>query len=181
MALKTMIENLNKAKAEYDAQLASLGKNAASAVAQELAKNIPPGYSLTWRQYTPYFNDGSPCKFSVHDPYLVKDGAEGRHLDDRGIYLYSVAEKYGTADQEKSYKKTRYDYRTNKQVETGEVVHYVERGFPAIEGYAKAQIDELLETWKALPEAMMESAFGDHVEVTVKPDGTHEVNEYGHD
>jgi hypothetical protein len=23
--------------------------------------------SLTWTQYTPYFNDGDPCVFSVHD------------------------------------------------------------------------------------------------------------------
>lgn len=28
---------------------------------------IPEVHSLRWRQYTPYFNDGDPCEFGVHD------------------------------------------------------------------------------------------------------------------
>ena len=26
---------------------------------------------ITWRQYTPYFNDGESCEFSVHEPVAI--------------------------------------------------------------------------------------------------------------
>lgn len=29
---------------------------------------------ITWTQYAPYFNDGEPCEFSVHEPYVKLKG-----------------------------------------------------------------------------------------------------------
>lgn len=36
--------------------------------------------AIIWTQYTPYFNDGEPCEFSVNDPYYTN--AEGEDLDE---------------------------------------------------------------------------------------------------
>lgn len=36
-----------------------------------------PGVSeVSWRQYTPYFNDGEPCEFGIHGMRCVVDGVE---------------------------------------------------------------------------------------------------------
>ena len=31
----------------------------------------PSLYAIVWYQYTPYFNDGDPCTFSINEPYLL--------------------------------------------------------------------------------------------------------------
>lgn len=92
MALKTMIENLNKAREAYNKQLATLGKEAQKAVAEELGALVPDGCELRWTQYTPYFNDGEPCVFSVNEPYVRADGSndEGVELTTWGIKNYGV-------------------------------------------------------------------------------------------
>lgn len=36
--------------------------------------------AIVWKQYTPYFNDGDTCEFSVNDPYFTN--AEGEDLHD---------------------------------------------------------------------------------------------------
>lgn len=46
--------------------------------------NDPYFVGVGWTQYTPYFNDGEPCEFEIHEPYFltvddkkVSDCAEG--------------------------------------------------------------------------------------------------------
>jgi hypothetical protein len=129
MALKTMIENLKKAREAYDKQLAALGENAQKAVVESLAELIPKGKVLVWSQYTPYFNDGEACTFSVRDPYLQDENEDDEH------------DPYEGDDLPK--------------------------------GLAKA--------WDALPEDLMEKAFGDHVQVWVKHGGEFSVDECSHD
>lgn len=36
---------------------------------KELFDAHPTILGLRWTQYTPYFNDGEPCRFSVNEPY----------------------------------------------------------------------------------------------------------------
>lgn len=40
----------------------------------------PAVKAIVWNQYTPYFNDGDTCEFSVHEPCFTN--AEGDDLDD---------------------------------------------------------------------------------------------------
>lgn len=57
---------------------------------------------IKWRQYTPYFNDGEACIFSVHEPvYYIDNGIVPTYFsleeedEDGGWYYYSsyTAEK----------------------------------------------------------------------------------------
>ena len=177
MALKTMIENLNKARADYEAQLASIGENAQKAVAEFLSPLVPPGYAVTWRQYTPHFNDGDACTFSVHDPELAKLDDDGDTSE--GIDFGTAIERYGKPDEIKSYMRNDYSYGrgNNEQVK----VEYTEHGFPAIDGWSVEKLEALGKAWGELPEDMLESAFGDHVSVAIKYDGTFDVSDYSHD
>ena len=46
--------------------------------------------NIFWTQYTPYFNDGDACEFSVHDVYLsLKDENDEDDDYDEGSTLYS--------------------------------------------------------------------------------------------
>lgn len=132
MALKTMISNITKARAEYEKQKAALGENAQKAIAEAFAEFIPAGHVLHWCQYTPYFNDGDACTFGVHDPYF--DEAADEEAE-------SNLDVYDGGDLPKPLRKL----------------------------------------WDSIPEDMFESAFGDHVHVIVRSDGTYTVDEHSHD
>lgn len=82
MALKTHIKRIAAAKAEYDAELAKVGKKAGKELAKLLGPLIPPGFVLEWTQYTPSFNDGDPCTFRVGYPMLKRQDAEEVEEDD---------------------------------------------------------------------------------------------------
>lgn len=72
MALKTMIDNLTKAREEYEKQKKSLGEDAIKAMCESFSAFLDKGLYIEWEQYTPYFNDGDACTFSVNEPQLYK-------------------------------------------------------------------------------------------------------------
>lgn len=188
MALQTMIEELVRARRAFDEKLEAAGESAGREIASALARDLPLGYSLRWTQYTPHFNDGDACTFGVNEAYVVRDVVApddepgiGRpsEWEESGIYLSGAPDKYGVEDRTVYYDGTEYDHatRTYKKVSKS----YVDHGIPAIQGYSKERLEALVETWKSLPEYLMERAFGDHARVVVRSDGTFEVDEYSHD
>lgn len=75
------LEALKQMKADYLAKMQADGKTAVSAVLSDFFKANPKAEAVRWTQYTPYFNDGDTCEFSVHDPYVKVEG-----IDDDGDY-----------------------------------------------------------------------------------------------
>lgn len=69
-ALKTRIEETKK-------QIEAEGKAALQADFKEFFEKNPTIEALRWSQYTPYFNDGDACVFSVNDPTIKVQGVEG--------------------------------------------------------------------------------------------------------
>ena len=163
MALKTMIENLNAARKAYDEQLAALGAEAAKAVAEFLGQRIPAGFKLEWTQYTPYFNDGEPCTFSVHTPYLYKPEGDEEH---RWAEEYDTSIELGC----KNYGKD-YTYSDG----------YVSKARELIDGISIEDFDALSAAWDELPEDMLLKAFGDHTKVIVESGGAYTNDEFDHD
>lgn len=176
MALETMIKNLNDAHDAYKNQLNSIGKEAREAVAEYLAPLVPPGYILKWDQYTPYFNDGEPCTFSVNEPVLVGVNDEPR---DEGWELGRVLKQWGKPDKNVSYETRDYSggFGSNKM----KTVTYVEQGFPTIDGWSVEKIQELAVAWGKLPDDLLLRSFGDHCTINIKSDGTFENDECSHD
>lgn len=62
-----LLERVENAKREVEAK----AKSAISALFKAFFAANPDIGALKWTQYTPYFNDGEPCEFSVNSDFDV--------------------------------------------------------------------------------------------------------------
>lgn len=102
---------LNKSLTEFKKRMKSLNDDMKAMGEAELKKTFaalfeqyPDIKAVRWHQYTPYFNDGEECVFSVDNVYLrtantpedagdYEDGFEdGYDLKDRSKELHSVCD-----------------------------------------------------------------------------------------
>lgn len=68
-----LVEGIEEAKKRVQES----GKKAAAALFKRFFEEHPNVKALGWTQYTPYFNDGEACEFSVRDFYAcTKDGVD---------------------------------------------------------------------------------------------------------
>jgi hypothetical protein len=59
------------------ADIAAMGKDAVGSLFKRFFTENQKATAVGWHQYTPYFNDGEPCEFSVHDFYYsTKQGVD---------------------------------------------------------------------------------------------------------
>lgn len=68
------MSNLNQLIAEYKEARAAFearAKAAFNVAVQEFFKNNPEVKCISWTQYSPFFNDGEECVFSVHEPQFA--------------------------------------------------------------------------------------------------------------
>lgn len=121
---------------------------------------FPPGIdSVSWTQYTPYFNDGDTCVFRVNCD-----------ID----YLYINGESVD--DSELAGKLNKEEYKINpitKKYELDINLNYDEK----VGEFANTFVDLI----NKFPEEVLEEAFGDHVRVTLKSDGSITTDSYEHD
>lgn len=88
MADMKWFEELQAKKAEISKQISKEGKEQLEQVFFNYLNENPKYHGVCWTQYTPYFNDGDECVFSVNNPSFVieeiPDGADD--LDDGDYY-----------------------------------------------------------------------------------------------
>jgi hypothetical protein len=157
--LKT-IEKLRK-------DLAAAEKSAAKSLMEDLksfVKENPLVEGFKWQQYTPHFNDGEPCEFGVHGPYIKFD--ESLHkVDPDNDYNsgYLNCGDYGDVDDE--FFKKKEDILNTKEINE-----------------LKKSCKNAVKLFNHLSEMESElrDTFGDGVEVTLTKDGV-EVENYDHD
>lgn len=70
------IEALRQELDEKMNQLREQFKQDFSVIVNDFFAAVPRIKSLTWTQYTPYFNDGDTCTFRMHDIYFATDENE---------------------------------------------------------------------------------------------------------
>lgn len=73
---------------------------------KKLFANHPELKTMTWSQYTPYFNDGDPCSFSVNDAYIsnytdISPWGEWTGDDDEPEDLFAI--DLGWGDEARQY------------------------------------------------------------------------------
>lgn len=61
-----LFNDLKELKSAYDKKLKEEGEAAVKEAFKEVFDKHESIESIYWRQYTPYFNDGDACTFSVH-------------------------------------------------------------------------------------------------------------------
>ncbi len=74
-----LVDGVRKAKADLDAareRFAEELKNQTANIFKVFFDLHPDAQAISWMQYTPFFNDGDPCEFSVGRPYLVLESGE---------------------------------------------------------------------------------------------------------
>lgn len=66
MKFDSLVEDLKEIRGNYISRSKEIFLKALKTFFQEY-----PDASIRWSQYTPYYNDGEPCTFSVDSPVLV--------------------------------------------------------------------------------------------------------------
>jgi len=138
-----LLENLNKLNQtiiEAKAKMLTESKTVFTEVVKYLFETYPILESFSWDQYTPYFNDGEPCYFSVNTysveindkPYICEYHLE-KALNDRLKGIISV------------------DEYTDLEIK-------------------KALSDDIIQLLKTIGNDNLESMFGDHAKVIVTKD-----------
>lgn len=67
---------INDMKTKMQEIIKAEGETRMKEMFKELFDKFPAIVQVSWRQYTPYFNDGEPCEFGVHDPQFTMQGEE---------------------------------------------------------------------------------------------------------
>lgn len=116
-----------------------------------------------WCQYTPYFNDGDPCVFSVHEIYY------GYESDPSTVYspYDGLYVRYGDGVW----------HRDDIEEKTDTIVEGLTEE-DVINDYNVVKL--FIETVSKIPDDVFEGMFGDHVFVKATAEGI-EVEEYDHD
>lgn len=161
--MKQSIQNklieINEARQNYQA----LMKQHGVALVQEMAKDIfdafPCVRAIQWTQYTPYFNDGDPCYFSVNEARIAlnKDFMESLQASEKQC-LYEYHDDF----MEFSCRLTDH-----QNTPTAQVLKKINEALGDFQGVLND-----------LSEAMQET-FGDHQQITITRDGI-EAEEYSH-
>lgn len=88
------IDKIIKMKADYEAEIRKCGQEVLSPLFQTFFADNPDVKVIGWTQYTPYFNDGDECIFSVHGvSFSKKEDPEGRvDYDDSEDWHYTPYE-----------------------------------------------------------------------------------------
>jgi hypothetical protein len=151
----------------------------------ELFAQAPKLKSVSWTQYTPYFNDGDSCEFSAHTDSLYINGSRYDDDDEDGdedaISVNPCI--YVTL-------KTEEDVRINKEMceKTGRT-WYLKAGIgkdglapnPKYDADVDRVSSEISEVLESIPDEFLKDLFGDHSKVTIFANGTIEVDDYDHD
>lgn len=110
--LETVVSEFEKINEIYQKQKQETSekfKTAFEAFVKDFFNLVPLVKRVTWTQYTPYFNDGDACTFSVNEPYFYNFSDEEESEDDLiegqwEIYSWCLREyeKYGLTEQDKN-------------------------------------------------------------------------------
>ncbi len=157
------MERLSELRAQVEKARNEM-KEAAQNVVKDGTKEIFNTYgdiihSFGWRQYTPYFNDGDSCEFSMHELFVIAH-ADLDEYEDHGDWVYEGSPSFMS-----------YSYGSEVSRITGDQAddRYIE---------AKQACESI---YSALATGdLAKDVFGDHVKVIFTPEGV-DVEDYQHE
>lgn len=133
---------------------------------------LEAGVSVRWDQYTPYFNDGDVCEFTIYSPRFhtddIDEDSDQGEYDDGYVFLYDVRIEGGEEvkhQEERVLDSNRWNgYRmVYSEVKTGRVFDK----HPAY--HAMKEFSHAMDQGKF--ESLLYETFGDHALITVSADG----------
>lgn len=164
----TTIADFNKKMSKVNEEMSRLRKSFAESGKELLVGSMkgffqkyPAVESVFWRQYTPYFNDGEPCEFQVHEQSLRLRGTNEEQL----AFIKTHGELYS-------------DYTDSQLLDYFGSENLYGSELSAFKYYIRKDLEDLLELKQ--DKDTMEALFGDHVEVILNREGV-TVKECSHD
>lgn len=130
---------------------------------KEFFDKNPAVTAIMWTQYTPYFNDGDTCEFSVNEPYFTN--AKGDQVDD----LTRWGEYEG--EDEGVWSESSWGFKYTKE-------RHPETDFSGVDQAMVNKFSGLIQSSDM--EDVMKAMFGDHVRVTASREGF-DVEDIDHD
>lgn len=127
---------------------------------KKLFEENPRLTSFSWTQYTPYFNDGDTCYFAAHTDYIYVNGEDASDSD--WLHEKNVI-SWGT-------------YNREKRVYEGRV----EVDNPNYDKELSESTEKVKKFLSLFDDDFYQKQFGDHVRVTVTPNGI-ETEDYEHE
>lgn len=128
--------------------------------------------AIQWRQYTPYFNDGEPCTFSIYGFAVAFGLAEEEGETDEGIYFeagdYEWKDEYSLYEYSDTEKVTEINKYSGKPYTTSKKV-WKYGDDPEAFGEAVKAFETVLESGHH--DAVLCEKFGDPSIVTATKDG----------
>lgn len=167
----TIFEEIKQKQLELQKMMEARGQEALKEYFEEIFAADPELKKIRWVQYTPYFNDGEPCVFSIGEPEF--NFGEESDDDEYDGYSYGEAEGWTTA-WGMEWKARQHHGIDHKEFNALSDEQKAELLGPRTN--LMRQIEGDLNT----NEKVFEMVFNDHVQVTATPDGF-EVEEYYHD
>ena len=136
-------------------------------VTKEFFETNPSIKAIVWTQYTPYFNDGDTCEFSVHEPYY--SNAKGDQIEDLSRHGDYSGEDEGV-------------WAEDTWILTGDSQYCVDRrkeiDLTGVDLQSVAAFSKMISSSDM--EEILKEMFEDHVTVSATRDGF-DVEEYEHD
>ena len=166
--LKALVNKIN----ELEKKLAKEGRDVLKETFKEFFSTHPMALSIVWSQYTPYFNDGDACTFSVNDFELKL------HEPIKGLIevVASEDEEYNSGDAcASSILRGIEDCDNNRG-------RYNSANLRKLTAEEKAMCDDYDDLYISCSQIarVMQMTFGDHVEITATKEGFN-VEDYDHD
>lgn len=150
---------------------------------KDIFETAPNLKSVSWRQYTPYFNDGETCYFSAHTDDLEVNGLNSYDDEDEenpNLCLRHIYTDLRTEEDVRICKEVAaaigYDWYKNVSIGSRGLAWNPD--FDASVSNAVKAISDVLDE---IPDSFLEELFGDHVRVTITSNGNIEVDDYEHD
>lgn len=182
-------------------------KGLIEAAANKFLNSCPDVKGVHWTQYTPYFNDGEACEFSVHDfcfhldddfekyessiLYTEDDLKKARErLEDSMSYERDPVAWVDNYLRDYRFKYGRdYPYNRNNikpylsvssaQEEIEEIEENISK-YGHVADHIKKQFKEFTSVMNKIPEDIMKTVYGDHVFVVITREGT-QIEDCDHD
>jgi len=171
--IKAELEAFNKKKQDLVEQL----RKEFPAMFKELFEQSEVIKSISWTQYSPYFNDGDECTFSAHTDDLSVNGDYHDDVDFISPYNYGkIKTEEDMVNNDLLADKLNRSWYKGKQIGQDGLV--INPDYNEKEANIYTQFVDIL---SSIPEEFLEDLFGNHAQVTINSDGTISVDGYDHD
>lgn len=164
-AFEQLINDQKELQRKFQDQAQGLFKE----ITKEFFEKNPGITGVVWTQYTPYFNDGDTCEFSVGDPTFTNAPVDELNEVRWGEYE-------GEAENVWACENVSYVLESDRPYYT-ETANMI-RAAGGVDAASCSLFAKAIGSSEM--EAVMEAMFGDHVKVIATRDGF-DVEEYDHD